>query len=151
MRNRPVSILLAFFASLFLISPANAADEPESLYDRLGGDSTITAIVDDFTARLLADSSLKRLVVGSDADSRKVYRRLAINQLCAETGGPCLDMFNVNWLKGRAFVSQREWEKLEGHFTATTTSLKIGTSEYAELMTLLYQLKTAILVDPKKK
>lgn len=133
------------------LQTASAEESDRSLYDRLGGDSTITALVDGFTTRLLADSTLKRLVVGSDADARRVYRRLAINQLCAETGGPCLDMFNINWLKGRAFVSPREWNRLQEHFSACTTELKIPRQETDELMALMNQLRDVILVEPKEK
>ncbi len=65
--------------------------KPEkSLYERLGGYNAITAVVDDFMARQVADPQLARFFVGHSTDSKRRIRQLIVDQLCEATGGPCI-------------------------------------------------------------
>lgn len=49
----------------------------------------IAASVDDFLARLNADSRLQPLFVGVSATSGPRIRQHIVDFVCAETGGPC--------------------------------------------------------------
>ena len=57
-----------------------------SLYDRLGGTSSISAVVDQFVANVAADTRIHgRFAI---TDIRKLKGHL-IDQVCMATGGPC--------------------------------------------------------------
>lgn len=56
-----------------------------TLYDRLGGQAGIRAVVDDFYDRLLADELVGPLF--ADADMERL-RRTQTDFLCAAAGGP---------------------------------------------------------------
>jgi hemoglobin len=57
----------------------------ETLYDRLGGQEGIQAVVDDFYDRLLADDDLGPLFEDADMES---LRRTQTDFLCEAAGGP---------------------------------------------------------------
>jgi len=62
--------------------------EPEpSLYDRLGGYDAISAVVDEFTARVAADDRLNQTFANTDIAKFKQHLTL---QLCQVAGGPCV-------------------------------------------------------------
>ncbi len=54
-------ILMAFIATFSMPLTGNAADE-KSLYQRLGGYDAITAVVNEFADRLVADKNLERFL-----------------------------------------------------------------------------------------
>lgn len=57
----------------------------ETLYDRLGGNEGIRAVVDDFYDRLLADDELGPFFEGADMEE---LRRTQTDFLCEAAGGP---------------------------------------------------------------
>jgi hemoglobin len=57
----------------------------ETLYDRLGGQEGIRAVVDEFYDRLLADDDLGPLFEGADMET---LRRTQTDFLCEKAGGP---------------------------------------------------------------
>ncbi|RAW45916.1 group 1 truncated hemoglobin [Halorubrum sp. 48-1-W] len=57
----------------------------ETLYDRLGGNEGIRAVVDDFYDRLLADDELGPFFEGADMEK---LRRTQTDFLCEAAGGP---------------------------------------------------------------
>src|SRR5262245_17395835 len=57
---------------------------PKSLYDRLGGKTAITAVVDSFVAKVAADSRINKKFAKSDVGRVKT---MLVGQICAATGG----------------------------------------------------------------
>jgi hemoglobin len=57
----------------------------ETLYERLGGQEGIRAVVDDFYDRLVADEDLGPFFEGSDMEK---LRRTQTDFLCEAAGGP---------------------------------------------------------------
>ncbi len=57
-----------------------------SLYERLGGQDAITAVVADFSARSVADDRIKAKFVKTDAAR---LEQMLVDQICEATGGPC--------------------------------------------------------------
>jgi hemoglobin len=83
---------LAAFAAVapFYTAPPQAlAQQPSSLYHRLGGYDALAAVTDDFVGRLGADPQLHRFFTGLSADSQKKLRQHVVDFLCSATGGPC--------------------------------------------------------------
>jgi len=58
----------------------------KSLYERLGGQTAITAVVDDFVGNVAADARINGFFASTDIPRLK---RLLVEQICAGTGGPC--------------------------------------------------------------
>ena len=74
--------MFAFAATLLAAAPrANAA-----LYEDMGGQTGIDRLVDDATARFLADPR-----VGKTFDDTNMvrFKKMLADQLCQLTGGPC--------------------------------------------------------------
>ena len=76
-------------AALFMIA-AGCAQQPapqyNSLYDRLGQQPGLVAVVDDFVANVAADSRINQRFAKTDIPKLKA---LLVDQLCEATGGPC--------------------------------------------------------------
>ena len=72
-RQRRIPILLivagvlALAASLWVSPNLNRAEAEKSLYDRLGGKEAITAVVDEFVNRTVADSRVNGRFASTDA------------------------------------------------------------------------------------
>lgn len=50
----------------------------QTLYDEIGGKPAVTAVVDDFYRRLLADPALKRYFAGKDMEGLKRHQRALV-------------------------------------------------------------------------
>ena len=62
------------------------AMKEKSLFDRLGGKPAITAVVDDFVARVVADRRINRFFANTDAPP---FKAKLVDQICEASGGPC--------------------------------------------------------------
>jgi len=60
----------------------------KTLYERLGGQDAISAVVDELFARKVADKQLGRFFVGHGTDAKKRIKQDVANFLCMATGGP---------------------------------------------------------------
>ena len=78
----------AAIASLALLLVGCATAPPATtrpLYDRLGGQPAITAVVHDFVARVGADSRINARFARTNLARLET---LLVEQVCAATGGP---------------------------------------------------------------
>ena len=67
------------------------AAETLTLYQRLGGKTAITAVVDDFVARVAADARINRFFAATAADPKRLaaFKGKLVDQICEASGGPC--------------------------------------------------------------
>ena len=65
---------------------STTTDPQKSLYERLGGEAAISAVVDDFAGRVLKDEKINKKFAKSDAPRLLFHLK---QQVCAATGGPC--------------------------------------------------------------
>ena len=74
------------FASFAVLAQA-----PSSLYDRLGGKPAITAVVDEFIARVASDKRINGFFarVASDPARLAAFKGKLVDQICEASGGPC--------------------------------------------------------------
>lgn len=63
---------------------AQAAEKP--LYERLGGQDAIVAVIDDFVANVAADDRINKFFANTDIPHLK---QMLVEQVCQATGGPC--------------------------------------------------------------
>ena len=68
------------------VHASNAAAADDSLYNAFGERAGLSALMDDFVARLVVDSRTKPFFANADLDNLKM---LLTEQLCELSGGPC--------------------------------------------------------------
>ena len=118
----------------------------QSLYDRLGGKPAITAVVDDFVARVAADNRINGKFANANIPRLKT---MLVAQICQASGGPCTytgrDMKSAHAGMG---VSGGEFDALVGDLVATLTKFKVGEREKNELLGALGPMKKDIVEKP---
>jgi hemoglobin len=148
MKNIPILLLLAACApkpakTTTTPAPAPAAEDKRNLYERLGGQPAITAVVEEFVTRNVNDPRVKLRFINTDAVELK---RLLVEFVCAATGGPCK-------YTGRDMKeSHAGMDLVDDEFTAVVENLKgaldkfhVGAREENELLGALGPLKPQIV------
>src|SRR5256885_6995688 len=76
------------FVSIFVVLAfaISAFSQQKSLYDRLGGQAAVEAVVKDFAGNVLADTRINKKFAKSNAD--RLVKNLT-DFVCNATGGPC--------------------------------------------------------------
>jgi hemoglobin len=139
---------LAFAITLGVAVPA-AAQQPPTLYKRLGGYDAIAAVTDDFLGRLSGDAAFARFFGGHSADSLKKLRQLVVDQLCAATGGPCVyigrDMKTAHAGLG---ISEKDWDVSVRHLVASLDKFSVPAKEKDDVLGAVSSLKKDIVEKP---
>lgn len=115
----------------------------KSLYDRLGGQPAITAVVDNFVGNVAADNRINGFFAHTDIPRLK---RLLVEQICQGTGGPCT-------YTGRDMrTAHRDMNITDAQFNALVEDLvksldkfKVPEREKNELLGILGPLKPQIV------
>ena len=131
--------------SLGAPSAGTAATE-KSLYDRLGGKTAITAVVDDFVGRVAADTRINGKFANANIPRLK---SMLVDQICQASGGPCTytgrDMKNTHAGMG---VSSSDFDALVGDLVATLNKFKVPEREKNELLGALGPMEGDIVEKP---
>jgi hemoglobin len=118
----------------------------KELYDRLGGQAAIVAVIDDFIGRVAADKRINLRFFNTDIPRLK---SLLVEFVCMATGGPCkysgVDMETSH--AGMELVDE-EFTALVEDLTATLDKLKVPAKEKGEVLGALGPLQP-IIVAPK--
>ena len=139
-------------------APATTAKKPEAkaeapaakqeLYERLGGQRAVVAVVDDFVANIAADQRINMRF--SDTDIPRL-KALLVEFVCLATGGPChytgRDMQSSH--AGMDLVDD-EFTALVGDLVKTLAKFKVPEKEKNELLGALGPLQPQI-VAPKDR
>jgi len=124
------------------------ADKPmmakeQTLYQRLGGKEAITAVVDDFVARVAADNRINSFFATTDIPRLK---RLLVEQICQVSGGPCTytgrDMKTAH--KGMG-ITDADFNALVEDLIATLDQFKVPAQEKNELLAALGPMRSDIV------
>lgn len=83
---KPLARCAAALLLCSLVFAATAAHAAKSLYDSLGGETTLRAAVDHFADIVVADDRIN--FTFADTDLGK-FKQLLFEQLCNVSGGPC--------------------------------------------------------------
>ena len=114
-----------------------------SLYDRLGGYTAISAVVDDFVANVAADKRINKFF--ANANIPRLKARL-VEQLCQASGGPCYytgaDMKTAHAGMG---VRNRDFDALVGDLVKSLNKFKVGAKEQQEVLSALGGMKKDIV------
>jgi hemoglobin len=136
-------LLLTAALSVGLPGAAGAQTPAKSLYDRLGGKSAITAVVEDFVGRVAGDARINQKFAKSDIPRVKV---MLVDQICEASGGPCkyAGRTMAEAHKDMA-VTEGEFDALVEDLVATLTRFKVPDAERKELLTVLAAMKRDIV------
>ena len=120
-----------------------------SLFDRLGGKSAITSVVEDFVARAAGDARINSKFGRTDIPRLK---SMLIDQVCEASGGPCRytgrDMKTTHTRMG---VTTGEFNALVEDLVATLNKFGVGKKEQDQLLGVLAPMKNEIVeVDSSK-
>lgn len=135
--------MLVAGATAFGATGAAAQTMSKSLYERLGGTTAITAVVDDFVANVAADRRINKFFAHTDIARLKF---LLVQQICAGTGGPCMytgrDMRTVHAGMG---IRSRHFNALVQDLGKTLNKFKVPRKEQGELVAILAPMKRDIV------
>jgi len=122
---------------------SKAATKAKSLYDRLGGKKSITAVVDEFVARVVADKRINAFF--AKANAPKLKKNL-VDQICQASGGPCKytgkSMKEAH--KGMG-ISSADFNVLVEDLVGALDKFKVGEKEKNDLLGALGPMKSDIV------
>jgi hemoglobin len=143
---RRMAIPVVLVATLLLGACQNMGMQPmqqKSLYDRLGGQGAIVAVVDDFVGNVAADNRINKFFAKTDIPRLK---RLLVEQICAGTGGPCTytgrDMKSAHAGMG---ITDAQFNALVEDLIKTLDKFKVPDKEKGELLGILGPMKPSIV------
>ena len=137
----PTGLVLA----VMLVAPGAEATitKQQSLYQRLGGQRAIVAVVDDFVGNVAADKRINRYFAKTNIPR---FKRRLVEQLCAGTGGPCVykgrDMKSAHSGLG---VSGGDFGALVEDLGKSLNKLKVPAREQKELIAILAPMRGDIV------
>jgi hemoglobin len=144
----PALVLAAATALLVFVLAACATRETgpaaaPTLYQRLGGQDAITAVVDDAVDRIAADPRINRRFSGTGIPHLKA--RL-VELLCLRSGGPCVytgrDMASAH--EGMN-IRDDEFDALAQDVARSLDKFQVPAPEKDELMRILGQMRNAVV------
>lgn len=116
---------------------------PQPLYQRLGGDTAIAAIVDDAVANIAADPRINQRFRHTGALH---LRKNLVDLFCARTGGPCVytgrDMSAAH---DGMNIRDDEFNALVEDLALSLEKHRVPEAEKRELLAILGQMKNAVI------
>src|SRR5262245_8166603 len=144
---RTVVFALTIVSLLATASFAQKAKE-KSLYDRLGGKKSITAVVDEFVGRVAADNRINAYFKTTASDPKRLatFKGNLVDQICQASGGPCKykgkDMKSAHVGMG---ISSADFNALVEDLVGALDKFKVGQTEKDQLLGALGPMKKDIV------
>ena len=114
-----------------------------SLYDRLGGQDAITAVVADFVGNVVADARINAFFANANADELKAK---LVDQICEATGGPCTYTGKtMKELHAGMGVKDEHFNALVEDLVKSLDKFGVKDPEKTELLTALAGMKPDIV------
>jgi hemoglobin len=156
--NRPLllNVLLVLSMSLGACAkkvPPPAEPEPpvaadKTLYERLGGQPAIEAVIDEFLKNVLADDRINARFANAATDpaAAKHLRQMLIDQVCEATGGPC-KYTGKNMVESHAGmnITEAEFDALVEDLVKALDKFSVPEKEKNELLGALGAMKADIV------
>ncbi len=128
------------------LDSAQVSAPVKSLYERLGGKSAITAVVDQFVANVAADRRINGRFAATDIPGLK---RNLVDQVCSASGGPCIytgrDMRATH---AGMQITTTDFNALVEDLVAALDKFKVSGQEKQELLGILGPMKKDIVEIP---
>lgn len=120
----------------------------QSLYERLGGKPAITAVVDEFVARVAGDAKINRYFAAAASDPQRLamFKGKLVDQICQASGGPCTYTGkNMKDAHAGMGITGAEFDALVGDLVGALDKFKVPEREKSELLGALGPMKTDIV------
>jgi hemoglobin len=149
--RKSVSGILTIAAILACVSSApllGQAMKEKSLYERLGGRNAITAVVDEFVARVAADKRINAFfaATASDPARLKKFKSNLVDQICEASGGSCKymgkDMKAAHMGMG---ITSADFDALVEDLVGALDKFNVGAHEKDQLLGALGPMKGDIV------
>jgi len=120
----------------------------KTLYERLGGKSAITAVVDDFVANCAADTRINTFFAATAKEPKRLamFKANLVDQLCEASGGPCKytgkNMKDAH--KGMG-ISGADFDALVEDLVKSLNKFKVDAGDQKALLGVLGPMKTDIV------
>lgn len=139
-----IIILMLCITAFGMPSMGNA--EEKTLYQRLGGYDAISAVVNEFADRLVADKNLDRFFGAMSTDSQDRFKQSNTMLVCAATGGPCNYLGHAMTTSHDGMgVTNADFDVVAGHLAATLDKFKVPAAEKKELLDIIGSLRSQIV------
>lgn len=117
---------------------SDMGDEPNTIYDRIGGHDALTAVVDDLYVRILDDSALAGFFSGTNMSRLKGRQ---VEFFAAALGGPDpyqgVPMRQVHQGRG---ILQEHFDLVAGHLVAALTAAGVDDATVDEIVSTVAPL-----------
>ncbi|WP_194917017.1 group I truncated hemoglobin [Catenulispora rubra] len=120
-----------------------------SIYEAIGGAPALAAAVEDFYARVLADTELVGYFEGVDLERLKAHQR---SFLAAAVGGS--EIYAGRAMKeahARLAVTQKHFDRVVGHLVDTLTELSVPADIIGDIGSKLIPLQEVIVVPAAER
>src|SRR3954470_18739770 len=119
------------------------APPPASLYQRLGGQPAIVAVIDDFVGNVAGDPRINRFFARANVPRLK---QGLVDQVCQATGGPCVYKGPPMEVVHRGMrITDADFNALVEDLVRTLNKFKVPPREQQELLGILGPLKPTIV------
>lgn len=146
--TRFLNMLLICSLAFYACGKEEETPPAKTLYERLGGISAISLVVDQFLTNVVGDNVINARFAATVADPYRtqLLRNNLIDQICAGAGGPCQ-------YKGKNMVdahtgmniTDAEFNALVGDLVAALNQLQVPQQEQDDLLAILGPMKTDIV------
>ncbi|GAB6260904.1 group 1 truncated hemoglobin [Photobacterium sp. CCB-ST2H9] len=141
--------LILMFATPLLWAQEEAQPAKPSLYERLGGLTAISVVVNDLIDQLVIDETLNANPA-IDASRKRVpppYLKYQVTSMvCQVTGGPCT--YTGRGMKeahAHLNVTEKEWNRMETIFKELMVKYEVPAQEQKELLEIVASTKADIV------
>ena len=135
--------LLIALACVSCSAPSAAPAPPATLYQRLGGQDALVALVDDAIGNASVDARInQRFSPGAIPQLKKHL----VDLLCVRTGGPCrYTGRNMADVHEGMYIRSDEFDALAEDMVKSIDKFKVPPREKGELLALIAQMKNSII------
>ncbi|MGF1699066.1 group 1 truncated hemoglobin [Photobacterium makurazakiensis] len=145
------SLLVSFTLMNTAVAETKAADDPTSLYNRLGGLAPITAVVSDFIDVMVVDDTLNANPAIDDARKNipAAYLKYHVTSMvCQATGGPC--QYHGRAMKeshSHLNISVAEWQHMVVLLKGVFDKYEVPEQEQQELLAIVDSTQDDIVME----
>jgi len=114
-----------------------------TLYERLGGEAGIEAVVDEFYDRVLSDESLQHYFEGTDTDELREHQRAFLTMVA---GGPAeYDGDDMRQAHAHLAISEADFTSVAGHLDDALRVQGVDEDDRERVLSEVLALEDAVL------